>query len=307
MKVIKFNRNINIIQMHKISWTLVVILALTLNGMAQSDVSKARWKSKEIVVDGNDREWTKPLNFYNDKSGLMFAICNDQRNVYFAFTVNDEMKMRKLMGAGWSIELSSKEKERKFNATLTFPAVKLSGMGKRPGSEFEKKVPGNPFIDAYRLQIQSVAVKGFLTSQTEVNLNDKNGIDIAIGADSSRFIFYELAIPLKELMTGNSVHLDELITLNISVNAMDRPTTDGDREGRSGRSGGGSRGEMSDMGGSMQGGGMGGRSGGGRGGIGGGRGGMSRGGGGYSSGGSGDRSGVFEKVSFKQKFTLTKE
>ena len=295
--------------MHKISWTLFVLLALTLNGMAQSDVSKARWKSKEIVIDGNDREWAKPLNFYDDKSGLLFAICNDRQNVYFAFTVNDEMKMRKLMGAGWSIELSSKEKERKFNATLTFPAIKLSGMGKRPGSEFEKKVPGNPLIDAYRLQIQAIGAKGFLSNQTELKLNDKNGIDIAIGTDSSRFIVYEIAIPLKELMAGNSAQLDELINLNVSVNAMDRPTGGdrGDREGRAGRSGGGSRGEMSEMGGGMEGGG---RSGGGRGGMGGGmggRGGMSRGGGGYSNGGSGDRTGLFEKASFKQKFTLTKE
>ena len=292
--------------MHKISLTLVVLLAVTLNGLAQSDVSKARWKSKEIVVDGNDCEWTKPLNFYDDKSGLMFAICNDQNNVYFAFTVNDEMKMRKLMSAGWSVELSSKEKDRKFNATLTFPAVKLQGMGKRPGSEFEKKVPGNPFIEAYRLQIQSVAVKGFLTNRTEVNLNDKNGIDIAIGADSSRFIVYEIAVPLKELMSDKSVQLDELITLNVSVNAMDRPSG-GDREGHTGRSGGGSRSEMSEMGGGMEGGGMnGGMRGGRSGGMGGGRGGMSH-GGGYSNGGSGDRSGMFERASFKQKFTLTKE
>ena len=282
--------------MHKISWTLVALLALTLNGLAQSDVSRARWKSNEIVIDGNDREWTKPLNFYDDKSGLLFAICNDQRNVYFAFTVNDEMKMRKLMSAGWSVELSSKEKDRKFNATLTFPGVKIAGMGKRPGSEFEKKVAGNPVIDSYRLQLQSIAVKGFLSNQTELKLNDKNGIDIAIGTDSSRFIVYEIAIPLKELMAGNSLQLDELITLNVSVNAMDRPAGSTDRGGRAGR-GGGSRSELSDMGG--------GRSGGGRGGMGGGRpGGMLREG---SYSGSGDRSGQFERASFKQKFTLSKD
>jgi len=286
--------------MHKISWTLVAFLTLTLNGLAQSDVSKARWKSKEIVIDGNDREWTKPLNFYDDKSGLLFAISNDQRNVYFAFTVNDEMKMRKLMSAGWSVELSSKEKDRKFNATLTFPSVKLQGMGKRPGSEFEKKVAGNPVIDSYRLQLQSIAVKGFLSNQTELKLNDKNGIDIAIGADSSLFIVYEIAIPLKELMADYSVQLDELITLNVSVNAMDRPAGGGERGGRAGRGGGGSRSELSDMGGMG-----GGRSGGGRGGMGGGRpGGMSR-EGGYS--GSGDRSGLSERASFKQKFTLSKD
>jgi len=293
--------------MNKISWSLFALLAFTLNALAQSDVSKSRWKTKEIVVDGNIREWTKPLNFYDDKSGLLFAICNDKSNVYFAFTVNDEMKMRKLMSAGWSVELSSKEKDRKFNATLSFPGIQVAGMGRRPGSEFEKKVPGNPVIDSYRLQLVSVAAKGFLSNQTEVKLNDRNDIDIAVGADSTRFIIYEIAIPLKELIADHSAQLDELITLNVSVNALSKPSGGGDRSGRSGRSSR-SGGEMSGMGAGMEGGGMGGRSGGGRGGMGGGRsGGMSRGGGGYSEGGSGDRSGMSEKVSFKQKFTLTKE
>ncbi len=290
--------------MHKISLILIACLTLSINLMAQSDVSKARWKSKEIVIDGNDREWTKPLNFYDDKSGLLFAICNDKTNVYFAFTVNDEMNMRKLMSAGWSVELSSKEKDRKFNATLAFPGVKVTGMGKRPGSEFEKKVPGNPVIDSYRLQLQSIATKGFLSNQNELKLNNHQGIDIAIGTDSAQFIVYEIAIPLKELMADNSVQLDELITLSVTVNALDRPTGGGDRGGRGGREGGRSGGEMSGMGVDMSGG-MGGRRSGGR--MGGGRpGGMSR-GGGYSSGGSGDRSDFFSRVSFKQKFTLAKE
>lgn len=283
--------------MHKIGVAIVLILALVLHLQAQSDVSKSRWKSKEIVVDGNDHEWQKPLNFYDDKSGLLFAISNDQRNVYFAFSVRDEMKMRKLMGAGWSVELSSKEKDRKFNATLTFPAIKMSGMGKRPGSEFEKKVAGNPVIDAYRLQIQSVAAKGFLSNQTELKLNDRKGIDIAIGADSTQFIVYEIAIPLKELMAENSTQLDELITLNVSVNGLERPSSGG---GQSGRSGGRSGGGMTEMGGGMGGGRSGGRMGGGRQ-----SGGMQR-EGGYSGNGSGDRNTMFEKVSFKQKFTLSR-
>ena len=283
--------------MHKISWTFFALLALTLSGWTQSDVSKARVKSNEIVVDGNDREWTKPLNFYDDKSGLLFAICNDKKNLYFAFTVNDEMKMRRLMSSGWSLEISSKEKGRKFNATLNFPGVNMTGMQRRPGAQFEKKVAGNPLIDAYRLQLQTVEVKGFKSDQTALQLNDHNGIDIAIGAGSTPFIVYEMAIPFTELMASNLTQLDELITLSVSVNAFARPAVgSGDREGHDRRGGGGSRGEMSGMGG--------GRSGGGRGGMGGGRqGGMSRSSGGYS----GERSSPFEKISFKQKFTLTKE
>src|SRR5674476_1526265 len=152
--------------MHKISWTFFALLALTLSGWAQSDVSKSRWKSNEIVVDGNDREWTKPLNFYDDKSGLLYAICNDKKNLYFAFAVNDEVKMRRLMSSGWAVEISSKEKVLKFNATLNFPGVNMTGMQRRPGDQFEKKVAGNPLIDAYRLQLQTVEVKGFKSDQT---------------------------------------------------------------------------------------------------------------------------------------------
>jgi len=283
--------------MHKISLVLIACLTFSINLMAQSDISKARWKSKEIIIDGNDREWAKPLNFYDDKSGVLFAICNDTKNVYLAFTVKDEMNMWRLISAGWSVELSSKEKDRRFNATLTFPAVKITGMGKQPGSEFEKKVPGNPVIDSYRAQLKSVAVNGFLSNQTAIKLNEHDSIDIAIGADSSRLIVYEIAIPLKELMPDSSIQLDELITLSVAVNALARPSGSGDRSARSG-------GEMLETGGGMSGemggGGPGGRMGGGR------PGGMPR-GGGYSSGGPGNGNDSFPRVSFKQKFILAKE
>lgn len=288
--------------MHKISWTIIALLSLSFNVLAQSDVSKARRKSKEIVIDGNDREWTKPLNFYDDKTGLLFAICNDKNNLYFAFTCSDELKMRKLMSAGWSVELSSKEKNKKFNSTLIFPAVKMEGMGrKRSDYPFEKKVAGNPFITAYQSQLKTISAKGFQSNKSELQVNDRNGIDIVVGADSTQNIVYEIAIPLNELMVENSFQPDELITLNVTVNALVRSSAGGgDRGGQSVRGG-----EMSDMSrGGMDGGMGGGRSGGGRGGMGGGRpDGMSRGGVPGESG-QGDRSGLFERVSFKQKFTL---
>ena len=201
------------------------------------------------------------------------------------------------MNAGWSVELSSKEKNRKFNATLAFPGVKIAGTGiRRPSQQFEKKTAGNPMIKAYGSQLQSISAKGFLSEQVTLQLNDHKGIDIAVGADSTQFIVYEIAIPIKELMPESSVQLDELITLNVSVNALDRATSGGGRSGRGG--------SMSERGGVRQGGGMGGRSGG-R--MGGGRqdGGMNQ-ERGTSENGYGEKFGLSEKVSFKQKFTLAK-
>ena len=139
------------------------------------------------------------------------------------------------MNAGWSVVLSSKEKNRKFNATLTFPALKMEGIGqKRSGSEFEKKVPGNPFIKGYQMQLQSVITKGFLSGQAQIKLHNRSGIDIAVGSDTLQNLVYEIAIPVKELMSENSIQLNELITMSVTVNAMERPNGGGSQSGRGG-------------------------------------------------------------------------
>lgn len=283
---------------------LVTILFLMLAGniWAQSDVSKSRWRSKEMKIDGNSRDWALPLNFYDDKTGLMFAICNDRADLYFAFTCNDEMKMRKIMSAGWTMELTSKEKHLKFRTALIFPGTKTDRTGeRRAAGNVPLKIKENPFIADYQQQISAVEARGFQSGLGSVLLNERNGIKIAIGADTLQHIMYEFAIPLKELFTGNWMQSVQPITLNVTVNALQRPSSEGgDGGGRAGT-------EMSGMGG-RSGGGMsgmgGGRSGGGRSGMGGGRsgGGMSH-SGGNSPGGN--RTALFEKASFRQKFTLT--
>lgn len=271
----------------------IVSTSFSLKSSSQGDVSKARWISSKITIDGNDKEWTKPLNFYDDNSGLMFAIGNDREDLFLCFTGNDELKMKKLMSAGWSIELTSKEKQKKLKSDLNFPGVNVMGF-RRNENNFEKK-PANNLIKIYQLQLTKVLAKGFKSNVNELTLNNKDGINIGIGADSIQHIVYEIAIPLKELFPSDLIRLDELITLNVTVNALERPT-----------SGGGSSGDHSGMGGRRPGGGMGGMSGGRRGE------GMQGGMGGYRSGGEMDRQGapgnrgaLFEKVSFKQKFTLT--
>jgi len=289
--------------MKKISFIFIALTAITLNGWSQSDVTNARRKSKEIIIDGNDHEWTKPLDFNNDRAGLLFAICNDSRNLYFAFSCKDEMKMRKILSAGWSVELSSKEKNKKFNATIIFPEVKKLAFGIIPGSRIDKKTDPKLLINVYLSEIIAAKTKGFQSNQEKVQLNDQNTpadrINIALGTDSIQNLVYEIAIPLKELLAETSFQFDEQIILSVTINELER-TSLGGGQSEAGRPGG----EMSEMGG--------GRSGGGRGGLGGGRGGSgsSRPAGFTPSGGSNnsgnDSSNLFERASFKQKFTLTK-
>jgi len=289
--------------MKQFSFTFLALIVLTFSLSAQSDVSRSRWKTQDIRVDGNDKDWGKPLNFFDSGSGLWYAISNDNQNLYMVFSVSDQMKMRKLIRSGWSIELTSKEKKRKFNAMLSFPAV-MMGKGFQPGTnEMENRAEGNLMIKNYESQMPGLTLKGFLSGQSELKLNDHKDIQVAIGADSEQNLIYEIAVPLKDLMPETLIQKDELITLNVNVNTMTRPGGGGNGNyggGRPGGGGGRSGGGMSGGGGGRMGGGM---SGGGGGRMGGG--GRSGGGGqgGYSSG---DRSSQAEKASFKQKFVLVR-
>ena len=285
--------------MKNIMLMVLFFTSISLELAAQGDVSKARWIPDALKIDGNDREWTKPLNFYDDATGLMFAIGNDKENIYLCFTINEEIRMRKLMSAGWNIELISKENQKKYKATVSFPAVNIMGI-RRNNNALEKKSKGNDLVKSYLLLFTKITCKGFKSNVTEVELNSSEHIKVGIGADSIQHVVYEIAIPLKELYPAEMLHLNELITMNVTVNALDRPTSGGGAggAGMGGRSGGRMSGGMEGM--SGMGGGGGRRGGGMSGGMRGERSGAE-----FGQGNQGGQNSLFAKTSFKQKFTLT--
>lgn len=263
--------------MKKILLGTALLSVLSLS--AQEDVSSAKWQANKIIIDGNDNEWEKPFGLFDNKSGMVFTLTNDHKNIYLCFTDNEEMKAEKLMKAGWTLELSSSEKKRKFTASIAFPKVDDPNINMR--SEFKNQ------ISIYKMDLPSVKTKGFLTNNGDIPLSNKDGINIGIGIDSAQKIVYEIAIPIKELMEEDKLQLNELINLDITVNALTKPagSTSGTVEGGGSRGFGGG-GRMGGMGG--------GRMGGGR-----------RGGGSMERDNSAsDRSGLYDKSGFKQKFRL---
>lgn len=279
--------------MKKIIALAIPVLLAYINVTAQADISSAKWQPNTVDIDGENGEWQKPFNFFDASTGLLFGIANDNNKLYLCFTSNDEMKVRKLLSAGWSIELVSKEKKKKFNSTIQFPAIPPPVQeDKTAGSERDRhwqRTGIATLVNAYKLQFVNVTEDGFKTKKGDVAINDQNGININVGEDSTQGIIYELAIPFAELYGDEKPQLDEAITLNVTVNALKAPERAGGFH-----AGGGGRG-------------MGGH------GMGGGR--RMNNGGGYGRGNSGtdadakktytDRSALFEKASLTQKFRLT--
>lgn len=219
--------------MKKNSYSILLILLFSVKLLAQSDVSQARWQSAKVITDGSNNEWRKPLNLYDAITGLLFTIANDSTNLYLCFTNNDERKVTKLMKAGWSIEIYSKEKNKKFDATIVFPAVQMiSDPGKDEGVTKTERADFKNETALYRLNVQTVKTTGFVTSNGDIPVVSSNGINIGIGADSTQEIIFELAVPLKELMAKNNIQLNEEMALNITVNKLKRPAYRGDPDGK---------------------------------------------------------------------------
>ena len=269
--------------MKKHLFSFLVGLLVTSFLLAQDGISESKWQSNPISIDGNDNEWAHPLNFFDTQSALIFSISNDANYLYVCFSNNDRMKTGKMMKAGWSIEFQSSEKKRKFDASIVFPKSIDPGINMR--SDF------NAAVKIYKSEIQTIKTKGFQTTNGDIALSNKEGIDIEVGADETEKIVYEFKIPLKELMQEDKIQLNEIITLELTVNSLPKPTNTSSGEGTKGSYGGG-------------------HGGGGRGGgMGGGRMGGSHGGGNYNreNTGSIDRTSLYEKVSFKQKIRLVKQ
>lgn len=167
--------------------------------------------------------------------------------------------------------------------------------GQRPANSGERRLIRDEMIQSYLVQTSTLNLTGFKSKQSELHIHSKNAIHVSIGTNDDQSLVYEFAIPFSELYAGNAEVQNNLITMNVAVNALARPSAGGSP-------GGGSRPV-----GSMSGGGRGSGLGGGRsgGGMGGGRpgGGMSQ-GGGPKSQASGDKSGLFVRTSFKQKIKL---
>ncbi len=319
--------------MKKLSFIILALLMVQGNLMAGGIIPVSRWKTHPILIDGNDSDWEKPVNFYDAKTGLFFAIRNDSTTLYLNFTATDQQKIQSLINGGLTLGFATKNKKSKTKASLVFgPSRGGRGMRNRMGMDEklnlgsrntpdrENRQPkqqgdempdasAQPFSDNrlvmdYSHNLRSFNAKGFIFTHDEVSMQNTTGVVVRIGQSDPAGLLYEVAIPLNELYEEESVKLNELINMTIVANSS------GQSEGEAGtRQQGGGPGAMPGGGQGMSGGGPGGgMPGGGM--PGGGMGGGMPGGGGMSKGstngerpeGSGSSS---EKVIFKQKFRLT--
>jgi len=78
------------------------------------------WQSNKITVDGKMSEWSNPLRFYDQESGINYTISNDHQNLYLCCTIANEQMQMKILRSGIEFSIDTLG-EKKFPVILKYP------------------------------------------------------------------------------------------------------------------------------------------------------------------------------------------
>ena len=233
-----------------------VLICAAVHLFAQEDIGRSAWVSSPVKIDGSATEWNMPLRYYDSDAKLFFAFANDDKNIYLCFQTDDNTQQRRIMRAGMKITLSSKG-NGKHKVSISYPLAPEKNTDK-PDSNSMGQTPGRSGTQhAFSAARTQMEVKGFLTKDGLIPVNDSSGIHVALNLDDSRRLTYEIAIPLKEFFGEGytAADIEKNISLDAELNSIASSGKDGGNSAYSGRSGGRSGGGKTDGGGSWSGGG----------------------------------------------------
>jgi hypothetical protein len=278
-----------------ISFLLLIILVLFINGCKEPVEFQSKWLDKKIIIDADDADWANYPFFYDEKTQSHMGIYNDSENLYIHFQTMDRKIQKQIERMGltiWFNEQGGKEKD----LGLCFPAGGGPGgfgmpfgrgsnmPGLPPGMPEEisapphegmeagekmspsKMAPRGPIMDTMLKIMSGEKDKGYscnLEKAARIGIEVKSKID-----DKNRFI-YELKMPFVEkdntafFITPSALNQIGMGIMSARMKRGGPPKgMDGggmDRGGRGGdMPGGGDMGGRGPMGGGMGGGGMGG-------------------------------------------------
>src|ERR1017187_6724980 len=153
---------------------IFILAAFPIFSFAQSDIPMANWAHSPVKIDGDPKEWSLPLRFYDDHTKLLFAFSNDSSNLYLCFQNTEERDQRKILKAGMTITLSTKGKS-KTKVSIKYPLGQTGTPFEKPQQrEDSMRQNFNPerMKNLFLVQNSVMEVSGFKSRQGLISVND---------------------------------------------------------------------------------------------------------------------------------------
>jgi len=223
------------------------------------------WQSHKVKVDGIINEWSNPLRFYDQKTGISYNISNDRNNIYFAASISNDFLQTKILRSGLEFRIDTLGK-KSFGISFKYPIGILAITELKPNNPpakegFEKgrdRSSSKLKLLAEATEIQLVGFKPRLGKIISLSVPNNAGISAAINFDPSGIMNYEAVIPFSTFYRSELIPADSSKVFNFQIKVNPLANSGNASGNSSGMRGGGMRGGGMGGGGGMRGGGMGG-------------------------------------------------
>ncbi len=225
----------------------------------------SNWQNKRVTIDGKISEWSNPLRFYDQETGISYNISNDHYNLYFVCSISYEFLQTKILRSGLEFRIDTLGK-KSFAVGFKYPIGNISVTELKPNNTQTKEGSiERPDRSAFKLKLlaeatemQLVGFKPHLGKIISLTVPNKTGISAAINFDASGIMNYEAVIPFSTFYKDELTPSDSSTVFNFQIKVNPVPNSNNSSNNGGGMRGGGMRGGGMSGGGGMRGGGMGG-------------------------------------------------
>ncbi|HZY26082.1 MAG TPA: hypothetical protein VFE71_09670, partial [Bacteroidales bacterium] len=213
----------------------VLIVLCLFSSCSDKVYYSTNWQSKPVTIDGKLSEWSNPLRFYDQESGINYTLSNDSRNLYFACSISNESLQTKILRSGLEFGIDTLGK-KSFSVTAKYPAgnSQVPDLMRNTSAATESGSTVRPDRSTFRLKLLAEATEieltgfkpavGRIISITKPN---NSGITAAINIDQKGIMNYEAIIPFSTFYKEELVPSDSNTVFNYQIRIKPVPGASG--------------------------------------------------------------------------------
>jgi hypothetical protein len=183
------------------------------------------FQTRQVRIDGKTPQWSAPLRFYNEKTGINYTITNDHNNLYLCCCISNELLQIKILRAGLEFAIDTLGK-KSFPVRIKYPLggdVKTEPMlnidpkdnpgknGREDHSDYKLK------LIAEATEMELVGFKPPLGKIISLSDRNSNGILAAIDFDKRGNMYYEAVLPFSTFYKNNLTPYDSNKVFNYRI------------------------------------------------------------------------------------------
>jgi hypothetical protein len=170
---------------------------------------EAAWQQQPLTIDGSDKEWVRPLPYFEKADQLSYSISNDGQFVYIQMSTKSPQEQQKIIQGGMTVWVNSKaDKNISESIGIGYP---LDRRNDRDRQLMEQARPDRykprpaTLEDRKEYELYNLNKDSSVQSYTYGD-NNAAGVVMRMDYSNSGELIYEAAIPLAAIYPTNTSH-----------------------------------------------------------------------------------------------------